>query len=601
MSNFVSLFITTNHIFIGVVYIILGWIGGSFGFGLSIIIRLELSLPGLIVASTVQYNSIITFHGIFMIFFMIMPLLIGGFGNILIPLMLSSSDMIFPRLNALSLWLIIDSLFFMYLAMLLDGGVNAGWTFYVPLSIMNYYSVDLMLFSLHVAGLSSLLGSINFIITLLKACNLSILYSSLFLPLFPWSIFFTSLLLILSLPVLAGSITMIIFDRHFNCSFFDPVRGGSLILFQHLFWFFGHPEAHILILPAFGLISDILSKFSQCVIFGRDSMLIALLVIGFLGCIVWGHHMFMVGFDIDTRAYYTSVTSIIAIPTGMKVFNWMATAWSGIGFLSSAMLWVYGFLFHFSFGGFTGLILANIIIDVVLHDSYFVVSHFHYVLSLGAVYTIFAAFFNYWIIFSSYYWFYDFLGRIHFISFFISSNLVFFSMHSLGLYGFPRRIFDYYIYFFKFNWLNAFGLVGIFISFSFFIFNCLFSFKLICSYNYYFTSTFPSLIITKSIQCYYLLSISTYLFTTLSYYYYFISAYLLPLCLFNLVSSNLSKFCTIYRFYVLLSYYIIISSSYIIVSFLCYWSITFAYFRLNFVIKLIISSCLFSLLRVKLS
>lgn len=468
-------FITTNHIFIGVVYIILGRIGGSFGFGLSIIIRLELSLPGLIICSSVQYNSMITFHGIFMILFMIMPLLIGGFGNILVPLMLSSSDMVFPRLNALSLRLIIDSLLFMYLAMLLDGGVNAGWTFYVPLSIMNYYSVDLMLFSLHVAGLSSLLGSINFIVTLLKSCNLSILYSSLFLPLFPWSIFFTSLLLILSLPVLAGSITMIIFDRHFNTSLLDPIRGGSLILFQHLFWFSRHPEVHILILPAFGLISDILSKFSQCIIFGRDSMLIALLIIGFLGCIVWGHHMFMVGFDIDTRAYYTSVTSIIAIPTGMKVFNWMATAWAGIGFFTTAILFCWGFMFHFSFGGFTGLILANIVIDVVPHDSYFVVSHFHYVPSLGAVYTIYAAFFNYWIIFSSYYWFYDFLGRIHFTAFFISSNLIFFSMHSLGLYGFPRRIFDYFIIFVRYNRFSAFGLVGIIIPLLFFISSLIFS------------------------------------------------------------------------------------------------------------------------------
>lgn len=233
-----QILITTNHIFIGGVYIIAGWIGGSFGFGLSIIIRLELGLPGLIICSSVQYNTMITFHGILMIFFMIMPLLIGGFGNILIPFMLSSSDMIFPRLNALSLWLLIDSLFLMILAMLLDGGVNAGWTFYVPLSIMNYYSVDLMFFSLHVTGLSSLLGSINFIVTLLKACNLSILYSSLFLPLFPWSIFFTSFLLILSLPVLAGSITLIIFDRHFNTSFFDPMRGGNIILFQHLSRFF---------------------------------------------------------------------------------------------------------------------------------------------------------------------------------------------------------------------------------------------------------------------------------------------------------------------------------------------------------------------------
>jgi len=273
------IFITTNHIFIGVVYVILGRIGGSFGFGPPITIRLELSLPGLIIRTSVQYNSMITFHGIFTTPFMIMPLLIGGFGNILIPLMPSSSDMIFPRLNAPSLRLIIDSLFFMYLAMLLDGGVNAGWTSYVPLPISNYYSVDLMLFSSHVAGLSSLLG----------------------------------LLLILPLPVSAGSITMIISDRHFNTSFSDPVRGGSLISPQHSFRFPRHPEAYIPVLPAFGLISDILSKFSQCIIFGRDSMLIALLVTGFSGRIVWGHHTSMVGFDIDTRAYYTSVTSITAI------------------------------------------------------------------------------------------------------------------------------------------------------------------------------------------------------------------------------------------------------------------------------------------------
>ena len=464
-----QILITTNHIYIGGVYIVSGWIGGSIGFGLSIIIRLELSLPGLIICSSIQYNSILTMHGIFMTSFMIMPLLIGGFGNILIPLMLSSSDMIFPRLNALSLWLVIDSLFLMVLAMLLDGGVNAGWTFYVPLSIMNYYSVDLMFFSLHIAGLSSLLGSINFIITLLKACNLSIRYSSLFLPLFPWSIFFTSILLVLSIPVLAGCITMIIFDRHFNTSSFDPVRGGSILLFQHSFWFFRHPEAYIPILPAFGLISDILSKFSQCIIFGRDSMLIALLVIGFLGCIVWGHHMFMVGFDINTRAYYTSVTAIIAIPTGMKIMNWLSSIWSGCSYLTTMLYWIIGFLYSSSFGGFSGLVLANVVLDVLLHDSYFVVSHFHYVPALGAVYTIYAAFYNYWMIFSSYFYFHDFIGRIHFMGFFISSNLIFFSMHSLGIFGFPRRIFDYPILFFKFSWLNTFGLVGVVLAIIFFV------------------------------------------------------------------------------------------------------------------------------------
>ena len=400
---------------------------------------------------------------------MIMPLLIGGFGNLLIPLMLCSSDMIFPRLNALSMWLLIDSLFLLLLALFLDGGVNAGWTFYVPLSILNYSSVDLMFFSLHFSGLSSLLGSFNFIVSLIKGCNLSILYYSLFLPLFPWSIFFTSLLLILSIPVLAAVITMIIYDRHFNCSFFDPLRGGDLLLFQHLFWFFGHPEVYILILPAFGLISEIFSKFILCFIFGRDSMLIALCIIGMIGCIVWGHHMFIVGFDIDTRSYFTSATSIIAIPTGIKILNWFATLWSGCMFLISSTFFIIGFLLSFSFGGFTGLILANCMIDTLLHDSYFVVGHFHYVLSLGAVYTFFGAFYNYFIFFSSYLWFNEFLGRIHFSLFFISSNVIFFNMHSLGIFGFPRRIFDYPVMFFRYHWLNSFGTVGVLLSLLCFI------------------------------------------------------------------------------------------------------------------------------------
>lgn len=250
------------------------------------IIRIEIGLPGFVVCSSFGYNSVITFHGIMMIFFMIMPLLIGGFGNLLIPLMICSSDMIFPRLNALSLWLVADSMLIVMMAIFIDGGVNAGWTFYVPLSFINYYSIDMMFFSLHIIGLSSLLGSINFIVSLLKAANLSILSAYLYLPLFPWSIFITSLLLIISLPVLAACITMVIFDRHFNGCFFDIIRGGDVLLFQHLFWFFGHPEVYILILPGFGLISEILSKYSQSIIFARDSMLLALFIIGVLGCIV---------------------------------------------------------------------------------------------------------------------------------------------------------------------------------------------------------------------------------------------------------------------------------------------------------------------------
>ncbi len=469
----ISLFIITNHLTIGLLYIFIGLIGGSLGFGLSILIRLELSLPGFNITSSLNYNSIITFHGLFMIFFMIMPILIGGFGNCLIPLLLGLNDMIFPRLNASSLWFSFFSIILIILSFLIDGGVNAGWTFYVPLSRMNYSSIDLLFFSLHIAGLSSLLGSINFISTILSIYSLSLFFNFSFIELFSWSIFFTSLLLIISLPVLAACITMIISDRQFNSSLFDPLRGGDLLLFQHLFWFFGHPEVYILILPAFGLVSSILSKFTQFIIFGRDSMFIALFLIGLLGCIVWGHHMFIVGFDIDTRAYFTSATSIIAIPTGIKLFNWLATLYSNCLFLITPLFFIIGFLLSFSFGGFTGLILANNIIDIILHDSYFVVAHFHYVLSLGAVYSIFSSFFTYYLFLFPYH-FNDFIGRLSFISFFISSNLLFFPMHSLGILGFPRRVFDYSIYFFRFNWLSSFSLIGIIISLLLFLSSFLF-------------------------------------------------------------------------------------------------------------------------------
>lgn len=488
----------TNHIWIGVVYIIIGLVGGSFGFGLSIIIRLELALPGYNNISSLNYNSIITFHGLLMIFFMVMPILIGGFGNVCIPILIGCNDMIFPRLNLFSLWLSFFSLILIILSLLIDSGVNAGWTFYVPLSKMNYSSIDLLFFSLHLAGLSSLFGSINFISSILSVSSFSLLYLFNFIELFSWSIFFTSLLLIISIPVLAACITMIISDRHFNSAFFDPLRGGDLILFQHLFWFFGHPEVYILILPAFGLISSIISKFTQFIIFGRDSMLIALFLIGLLGCIVWGHHMFAVGFDIDSRAYFTSSTSVIAIPTGIKLLNWLLTLWSNLYYLITPIFFILGFLLSFSFGGFTGLILANSIIDLILHDSYFVVGHFHYVLSLGAVYTIYSAFYTYSLFLlgfpyiqsastsnssshnnfsmNSYvplsvssYGFNDVIGRLSFISFFISSNLLFFPMHSVGILGFPRRVFDYMVVFYRFNWLSSMSLIGIGLSLLLFL------------------------------------------------------------------------------------------------------------------------------------
>jgi heme/copper-type cytochrome/quinol oxidase subunit 1 len=463
-----AFFMITHHVYIGLVYILIGLLGGSIGFALSFLIRLELSLPGFNVSSSLNYNSLITFHGLFMIFFMIMPILIGGFGNLLIPILLGLNDMIFPRLNAASLWFSVLSSILIALALVLDGGVNAGWTFYVPLSRMNYSSIDLLFFSLHIAGLSSLLGSINFIASILSVHSLSLFYYLSFIELFSWSIFFTSLLLIISLPVLAACITMIIADRHFNSSFFDPLRGGDVVLFQHLFWFFGHPEVYILILPGFGLISSSISKFSQFVIFGRDSMFIALFLIGLLGCIVWGHHMFTVGFDIDTRAYFTSSTSIIAVPTGIKLFNWLATLYSSSFALVTPLFFILGFLVSFSFGGFTGLVLANNVLDLVLHDSYFVVAHFHYVLSLGAVYSIFASFYSFYL-FLFPYSFNDLLGRLSFISFFVSSNLLFFPMHSLGILGFPRRVFDYPVSFFRFNWLSSFSIIGILFSLVLFV------------------------------------------------------------------------------------------------------------------------------------
>lgn len=261
---------------------------------------------------------------------------------------------------------------------------------------------------------------------------------------------------------------MIIFDRHFNCSFFDPLRGGDVLLFQHLFWFFGHPEVYILILPAFGLVSEILSKYCQCSVFGRDSMLLAMLVIAVLGCVVWGHHMFLVGFDVSTLSYFTTATSIIAVPTGVKIFNWLSTIWGGCFYLSTPMLFIIGFLFSFSFGGFTGIIIANCVIDSILHDTYFIVGHFHYVLSLGAVYTLFAAFYSYYQYISSTFYINELLGRLHFLSFFISSSLIFLPMHSLGILGLPRRIFDYPVMFFRFQWVQSFAWVGLILSVCFF-------------------------------------------------------------------------------------------------------------------------------------